>query len=138
MKQRNILVVEDTELDKYIIEFNLKMLGITNTIIFKTTATDTLVYLSEIDPENYPVLIFLDLNLPEMNGFEFLEIFNGFQQNQKEKTKIVVLSSSKNQDEIDKAEQFSSVLKFVSKPIDQKKLEIVFELLNQNKIIDLK
>ena len=138
MKQRNILVVEDTELDKYIIEFNLKMLGITNTIIFKTTATDTLVYLSEIDPENYPVLIFLDLNLPEMNGFEFLEIFNGFQQNQKEKTKIVVLSSSKNQDEIDKAEKFSSVLKFVSKPIDLKKLGIVFELQNQKRIIDLK
>ena len=65
----------------------------------------------------YPEIILLDLNMPIMNGWEFLENYERRFASIYNKTKIVVLSSTIDPADVRKTEEFSTVLTFISKPI---------------------
>lgn len=67
--------------------------------------------------ENYPRLILLDLNMPILGGWEFLEEFMRTFYRYCPKTKVVILSSSIVPEDREKAERFSIVVDFLSKPI---------------------
>ena len=66
--------------------------------------------------EDYPQIIFLDLNMPIMDGWEFLDEFNNFKELFPH-TKIIVLSSSVDPKDINKSKNYSMVLDFLPKPI---------------------
>ncbi len=64
-----------------------------------------------------PKLIFLDLNMPVMDGWEFLEEFNKMEFGLKQITKIVILTTSLNPAERTKAENVKEVSGFINKPL---------------------
>lgn len=67
--------------------------------------------------EDYPELIFLDLNMPIMDGWEFLDEFSKNLSQAYPKTKIIVLSSSVDPKDINKSKNYPMVLDFLPKPI---------------------
>ena len=72
----------------------------------------------------YPKLVFLDLNMPIMNGWEFLDSFLKKQYDQKfSDTKFIVLSSTIDPHDMDKSLSYPIVIDFVSKPITKEMLE---------------
>ncbi len=81
---------------------------------------------TEATSNNYPQLIFLDLNMPVMNGWEFLDVFCKNQYlNKFSETKVIVLSSTIDPDDIQKSKQYPMVIEFLSKPITTEILEIL-------------
>lgn len=70
---------------------------------------------------DYPKLIFLDLNMPVMGGWEFLDHFND-KRLLFEDTKVIVLSSTIDPTDIDKAKTYPMVIDFQSKPISKEML----------------
>ena len=76
-----------------------------------------------------PQLIFLDLNMPEMDGFEFLESFNSFPQSVKDKSKVIVVTSSSSQADKERAMAYESVIHFMSKPLSDKDLNLIRAML---------
>ncbi len=136
MKVKNTLIIEDTEMDNYILDFNIKRAEVSENIAQYSSAVDALEYLKEIDLGNFPDLIFLDLNLPVMNGFEFLELYNLLPAEKKQKCKIVVQSSSKDTKDIAIALAMENVYKYISKPTDHFKLDALFEQLFEDKASD--
>ncbi len=79
---------------------------------------------------NYPQLIFLDLNMPVMNGWEFLDVFSKDQYLKHfSETKVIVLSSTIDPDDIQKSKQYPMVIEFLSKPITTEILELLKNLI---------
>ncbi len=72
-----------------------------------------------------PEIILLDLNMPVMDGWEFLEIFKNRFPEFAQKTKIFILSSSINPSDREKAKSESIVVDFLSKPLDEFELKAI-------------
>jgi len=83
----------------------------------------------EISMDSFPEIIFLDLNMPMMDGWAFFEAFKRDFAHFEEKTKIFVLSSSINPTDKERAENEKSIVAFLNKPLDEENLKEVSNLL---------
>jgi len=72
---------------------------------------------------HYPELILLDLNMPVMGGWEFLDNFSNIYANFLSNTKVIVLSSTIDPSDVEKAKTYPMVIDFLSKPITVEMLE---------------
>lgn len=76
--------------------------------------------------EKQPQLILLDLNMPVMDGWEFLEYFSTDNYaNYNTTVKIIILSSTIDPEDLEKAKKYPIVLEFLSKPISKEMLEYI-------------
>ena len=126
-----VLLVDDGELDNFLHQKVIERAQFAKAVVVKTSARSALNYLTENEhcEEQLPELIFLDINMPGMNGFQFLEEFKGLPDVIRDKCQIMVLSSSINQSEIAKITKDENVLKFVDKPLrayDLTKIQSMF------------
>jgi CheY-like chemotaxis protein len=78
---------------------------------------------TESELKIHPQLIFLDLNMPVMGGWEFLDIFNTDNYSEFKNIKVVVLSSTIDPEDLQKAKSYPMVIDFLSKPITTLMLE---------------
>jgi CheY-like chemotaxis protein len=79
--------------------------------------------LKTTDTNNKPQLIFLDLNMPVMDGWEFLDSFKTESYSQFHDTKVIILSSTINPEDLEKSKKYPMVIDFLSKPISKEMLE---------------
>ncbi|WP_290699989.1 response regulator [Lacinutrix sp.] len=82
--------------------------------------------LENLDAENIPEIIFLDLNMPVMDGWEFLERFTKIKNKFGKVITLYVVSSSINPIDVTRAKSLSSVKDYLIKPINIAELENIF------------
>ncbi len=88
--------------------------------------------------KEHQTVLFLDLNMPEMTGWEWLEKFNDFPDKLKEKVIIYILSSSVNPSDIDLAHANKLVKDYVVKPLTKAKVTELIEDLKPTQFVALK
>lgn len=76
-----------------------------------------------------PQLIFLDLNMPVMGGWEFLDSFSTVDYSEYNNTKVIILSSTIDPEDLEKSKKYSMVIDFLSKPISKEMLEYIKEII---------
>ncbi|MBU2526516.1 MAG: response regulator [Bacteroidetes bacterium] len=133
-KTQSILihVVDDVEMDLYICNYVIERNWERSIVQKFTDGLQAIDYLHQHKglPEKIPDVILLDINMPRMNGFEFLDAFQNFPESVRRKCKIFVLSSTFDALEIKKAQNHPCVVSFIEKPISLEKLEKIKRLCN--------
>ena len=132
-KINNILLVEDDTVNNFIVINTLNKLAITENIDSVLNGLDGIEYLKakiETNKELIPSVIFLDINMPIMDGWEFLEEFELFSEEVKNHCNIYMVSSSVYEEDILKSKQYKSVIDFISKPLMSDK---IIEIYNEAK-----
>ncbi len=114
-----ILLIDDDLPTNFINERVIRKMCCSEYIKAVQGGFEALDYLKSSDIENNPPpdLIFLDINMPGMNGWEFLEEYVKLETHQKSKAVIVMLTTSLNPDEKDKADKISQISGFLNKPL---------------------
>jgi CheY-like chemotaxis protein len=112
-----IMLVEDDAADVLIIKRALNELRITNELIQINNGEEGLVYLKDLSNPR-PCIIFLDLNMPKMNGIEFLKIIKN--EDALKQIPVIALTTSQNNEDV--AACFKNgIAGYIVKPVDYKK-----------------
>lgn len=120
-----VMLVDDNDTDNFISKRIIEITEFANRVEVKNSGKSALDYLSENEqvPENLPNIIFLDINMPVVDGFVFLYEFEKFRELVRQKCKVIILSSSDNKRDIDKIVNNNYVIKFITKPLTESSLE---------------
>jgi CheY-like chemotaxis protein len=117
------VLIDDSDIDLFIQRRFLEVYNFSDQLILYRSAEEALNWLKMLNGEAPPDVIFLDLNMPDVDGFSFLENFNTLPDNIKQKTKIVVLTSSNNKKDKELVFTNQNVIQFITKPLKQSDIE---------------
>ncbi|MDX5319774.1 MAG: response regulator [Bacteroidota bacterium] len=120
MKTFHILLVDDNEIDLFLHEKLIRLSEICHRIDSFTTAQEALDFLEK--SEDRPDVILLDIQMPEMDGFDFLKHYELIPGLDFEKIRIFMVSSSLDFGDISKAKANPLVAEFMKKPLNMKEL----------------
>jgi CheY-like chemotaxis protein len=117
----HFIIIDDSQLDCFIGEKIIQNTGAYSSIKSYTQATDALEQIKNSDPGQADAItiIVLDIQMPVMNGFQFVEAFERLSENIRSKYAIFMFSSSINENDKNRMENHPSILKFYGKPISK-------------------
>ncbi len=122
-KLNNVLCINDNELSLFILKRTLTKSNFAEKVIEKKDGSEALDYCQELiatkkyQEGNYPKVIFLDLHMPVMDGWEFMDNFAARIWPYFIDTKIVINSQSIDKSDSLRARQHPFVLDFLKQPI---------------------
>jgi len=118
MKFKNVLLVDDDYVSNFIADHLLTKLALCEQVHFCRNGDEALKFLKSCD--EFPELIFLDINMPVMDGIEFIEIFRKLNLD-KNKTRIIIYTASFREKDITMLKQIG-FNDFIIKPLTEEKL----------------
>jgi len=127
-KYRNVMLLDDSDLDNFINEKIIEASHFAEKVYTTTSARSALEFISNliIMGEDFsgafPEVIFIDINMPMMDGFQFVELFEKKTAGYKKKPKLVILTSSVYHEDIQRARDISESLLFLNKPLSMEML----------------
>jgi response regulator of citrate/malate metabolism len=118
-----ILLIDDDSITNFINERLIKKLNVTNEVKITMNGEEGIHYIQNLcnKGELCPELILLDINMPVMNGFEFIRAFENLNIPNKDKVKIIILTTSKNAKDVDLLKSLGN-FEFINKPLTEEKL----------------
>lgn len=129
-KYHAVMLVDDNEIDNLINQKMIEASNIAEHIFVHSGAKSAIEFLKNIEklakgPISLylPEIIFLDIDMPLMDGFQFLDEFDKLSESIKTNSKVVMLTSSLNPQDMNKAKKNQFVLKYINKPLTQENLK---------------
>ena len=120
------MLIDDSSDDNFIHERAIKKTSSDFSIITKTSAKEALEYLAERTQPRVE-LIFLDINMPGMNGWDFLEAYNNLTSDQQGSPIIIMLTSSEYPEDLAKASTSGNITEYITKPLTKEIMAAIAE-----------
>lgn len=128
-KYEVVMLIDDNEIDVFINENIIKGCGFAENVFKNTSTKSAIEFLKNIsmnrlfDSRYIPTYIFLDINMPMLDGFQFIEEFEKLDDKISSSCKIVMLSSSVSPEDEKRARASKCVVEYVYKPLTEKILK---------------
>ena len=121
-KYRTVMLIDDNEIDNLINQKMIEAASITENIYTHTGAKSAIEFLRnmerlEVARDVLPDVIFLDIDMPLMDGFQFLDEFEKLSEVTKKKCRIVMLTSSINPQDFSRSKKYDNVKLYLNKPL---------------------
>ncbi len=127
-KYRTIMLIDDNEIDNLINQKMLEAAAIAENIYTHTGAKSAIEFLRnmenlEVADKVLPDIILLDIDMPLMDGFQFLDEFEKLANTTKKKCKIVMLTSSINPQDFNRSKNYHNVMLYLNKPLSHESIQ---------------
>ena len=126
MDGNRVWLIDDQEMANYLTANFLEINNFSSEIRTFTSAREALEELSDsVGGEGFPDFIFLDLNIPDVDGWAFLDAYRKFPKEVKESCTLYILSSSVDEEEINRSKLYEDVRNFLTKPLNKMDLKVI-------------
>ncbi|TXD65084.1 response regulator [Polaribacter glomeratus] len=131
LQNQSICIIDDDEVYKFFMQRILKIKKLTENIITFPDGEEAYNFINENkqNPEKLPDLIFLDINMPIMNGFQFMEEYTKLAPQIAKKIIIYMVTSSIDPVDLERSKNFKEISDFVTKPITAEVLQKIVDSL---------
>ncbi|MBD2769077.1 response regulator [Hymenobacter sp. BT664] len=121
----DVLLIDDDSIGVFLTERLLKREGFTKNIASYSSAEAALSFLQQAEPDHLPQVIFLDLNMPVMDGWDFLEALKPQEEQLLGRCFIYILTSSLAHSDAERIVDFPLVAGLIHKPLDSRQIQAV-------------
>ena len=131
MKPVNVFVVDDDDIYQFTIKVTLRSIPAVQSTSTFADGAEALEYIvvHQNEEGKLPDIIFLDINMPVMDGFQFMEEFVELLPSLQKSIKVYMVSSSMDPKDIKKAKRFEEISDYLIKPLNSKDIkEIIAKL----------
>lgn len=127
-KYRTVMLIDDNEIDNLINQKMIEAATIAENIYTHTGAKSAIEFLRnmeklEVAKEVLPDVIFLDIDMPLMDGFQFLDEFEKLTERTRKMCKIIMLTSSINPQDFNKSKKYQNVKLYLNKPLSNESIQ---------------
>lgn len=128
---KTAIIVDDSKVDRFLSAAVIKSYAFAEKVESFSCVSDGLSYLKTLDmsSSSFPLVIFLDLNMPELDGFDFLDGFLKMPESFRKQCHIIMVSSTTSKTDLDRVTKYSAIRRFYSKPLSIKMLSEINEIL---------
>lgn len=132
-KPLTIGLIDDDEIYKFTAKKIIEMVDPTQNIIAFENGRDAMDFLSDkfLSKDQLPDILLVDIEMPKMNGWEFLDAYDSVQGELKKSISVYMVSSSIDEQDKRRSKTYKSVRDYIPKPLNK---EIVKNILNANSI----
>ncbi|WP_157976107.1 response regulator [Lewinella sp. IMCC34191] len=116
------MLIDDSETDNFIHSRRLKKMGLSDQIVIRMDGRQGLAYLTETDANGRPDLLFLDINMPVMDGWEFLDEYQQLPADKRAQVTVVMLTSSVGDTDYARAHAYTIIDGHEAKPLTEDKI----------------
>jgi CheY-like chemotaxis protein len=130
-KYPSVMLIDDDQIDIFMNQKMMEDSDFSNTIYTHTSAKSGLEFyksltrMANLPTELFPSVILLDMNMPFMDGNQFLTAFENLEPGNGDLVKIVLLTSSTNPVDLEKANSSKYVIKILTKPLTKEHLDSI-------------
>lgn len=117
------ILIDDSEIDLFIHRRFLEVCNFSKELISYKSAENALDWLRNLNGDTPPNIIFLDLNMPLVDGFTFLKLFDQLPDKITNQSRIIVLTSSNSVADRQQVFEHKNVIQMITKPITETDIE---------------
>ncbi|MBL7718118.1 MAG: response regulator [Flavipsychrobacter sp.] len=125
----NFIIIDDSKLDCFIAEKIIRNTGKATDIRSFTAAQEALAYVTDNRvAEGTRTIVIVDIQMPVMNGFDFVEAFEKLPDESRKGYTLYMLSSSINENDLNRVQSYPSIRQFLNKPLTSNMLSTLLEM----------
>ncbi|MDN5204469.1 response regulator [Fulvivirgaceae bacterium BMA10] len=116
---KRILLIDDEDINLFIIQNLIRLSGIEAEVIFFSSCQKGIDYVKQLidNDEEMPDLILLDIDMPVMTGWDFLDKYRNFNEKKKRETVLKIFTTSIIETDIQKAKEYPDIDGYLNKPM---------------------